>query len=110
MLMCYSHANLMRGDQMTSTEAEAAGRALARWLAPYLREELGELGNTQEGRGSDATAQAFVAALGDVVVQNALTFFRLLASQREVTSLEVAEAIGVGTPRNIPAVLTTPLK
>jgi hypothetical protein len=111
--MRYSDANLMKGNQMTSVEADAAARALARWLAPYLREELGATilqGAPERSGDGEENVGEFVSALGDVVVENALTFFGLLAGGGEVTSLQVAEAIGVATPRNIPAVLTTPLK
>jgi hypothetical protein len=52
----------------------------------------------------------FVRGLGTTVLANSKTFFGALAQRGELGSLELAELIGVATPRNIAAVLTTPLK
>ena len=52
----------------------------------------------------------FVSSLGDVVLDIAEVFFTRLAHDSEIGSLALADAIGVASPRNIPAVLTTPLK
>lgn len=97
-------------------EAEELGRMLARWLAPYIAEEL-------EGRGrrprrehrlsggyDQATCAVFVEALGEVVLKNGETFFSRLTDDSEITSLGLAEALGVRSPREIPSVLTTPIK
>jgi hypothetical protein len=98
-----------------TNDADLAARALARWLAPYVAEELGLSGQSQpqpsplQGYGEAACA-VFVASLGDVVLDNAEVFFARLAQEREIGSLALADAIGVASPRNIAAVLTTPLK
>ncbi len=95
-------------------DAEVAARALARWLAPYLAEELGLLGSPSRASRSesydDATCAVYVASLGDVVLDNAEVFFTRLGQEGEIGSLALADAIGVASPRNIAAVLTTPLK
>lgn len=96
-------------------DAELAAQALARWLAPYVAEELGLTGQSQPQPSpvqsyDDATCAVFVASLGDVVLDNAEVFFARLAQEREIGSLALADAIGVASPRNIAAVLTTPLK
>jgi hypothetical protein len=98
-----------------TNDAELAARALARWLAPYVAEELGLIGQSQPQPSplqsyDDATCAVFVASLGDVVLDNAEVFFARLVEEREIGSLALADAIGVASPRNIAAVLTTPLK
>jgi hypothetical protein len=98
-----------------TNDAEQAARALARWLAPYVAEELGLTGPSQRQpsplqRYDDATCAVFVASLGDVVLDNAEVLFARLLQEREIGSLALADAIGVASPRNIAAVLTTPLK
>jgi hypothetical protein len=95
-------------------DAEVAARALARWLAPYVAEELGLPGGSPKPSSfesyDDATCAVYVASLGDVVLDNAEVFFARLAQAGEIGSLALADAIGVASPRNIAAVLTTPLK
>jgi hypothetical protein len=103
-----------RGGRMTN-DAETAARALARWLAPYLAEELGLTRQPQPQPSplesyDEGTCAVFVAPLGDVVLDNADVFFTRLAREGEIGSLALADAIGVASPRNIAAVLTTPLK
>jgi hypothetical protein len=98
-----------------TNDAELAARALARWLAPYVAEELGLTRQSQPPPPvlqsyDDATCAVFVASLGDVVLDNAEVFFAQLMQEREIGSLALADAIGVASPRNIAAVLTTPLK
>jgi hypothetical protein len=98
-----------------ANDAELVARALARWLAPYVAEELGLAGQSQLQPSplqsyDDATSAVFVASLGDVVLDNAEVFFARLVQEREIGSLALADAIGVASPRNIAAVLTTPLK
>ena len=96
-------------------DAETAALALARWLAPYVAEELGlERPSRPEPSPlpsyDDAACAVFVASIGDVVLENAEVFFTRLAREGEIGSLTLADAIGVASPRNIAAVLTTPLK
>ena len=97
-------------SSVSTGEADAAARALARWLAPYLAEELGLPGSQMNPQYDPQTCAAFVSTLGDGVLRNAETFFRLLSNQGDVDSVALARAINVSGPRNIPAVLTTPLK
>jgi hypothetical protein len=98
-----------------TNDAEAAARALAHWLAPYLAEELGltpqpQLQPSPLESYDEGTCTVFVSSLGDVVLDNAEVFFTRLAHDGEIGSLALADAIGVASPRNIPAVLTTPVK
>ena len=98
---------------MTTQELDQAAQMLARWLAPYVAAELrgdggGEAASSATYDG--ATVTTFVRALGHSVVTNALVFFEKLAADGEATSVDIAEALSVGSPRNIAAVLTTPLK
>lgn len=98
-----------------TNDAEVAARALARWLAPYLAEELGLTRGWQSKPShvesyDDATCAVYVAPLGDVVLENSEIFFARLEHDGEIGSLALADAIGVASPRNIAAVLTTPLK
>ena len=103
---------------MSSVLSEEAGRALAAWLAPYLAEHLGspvEPGETDviEGSTGDYTDEAvaeFVRGLGSKVLVNSKPFFAAMGERGQVGSLEVARMVGVSSPRNIPSVLTTPLK
>lgn len=109
---------------MSTTHSEEAARALAAWLAPFIAKELGLTDRSRGGVGglplvADADVAAaytpevcssFVSALGEKVLLNATTFFHALTKDGEIGSLQLAEMIGVGSPRNIPAVLTTPLK
>lgn len=83
------------------------GRALARWLAPYLRDELTRLDSTSY---DDATCAIYVRELGQGVLNKSATFFRMLEENGRVGSLELAHAIGTNTPKNIPANLTNSLK
>jgi hypothetical protein len=98
-----------------TNDPELAARALARWLAPYVAEELG-LPRGSRSKPSpfegydDATCAVYAASLGDVVLDNAEVFFARLGQEGEIGSLALADAIGVASPRNIAAVLTTPLK
>jgi hypothetical protein len=98
-----------------TNDSELAARALARWLAPYVAEELG-LPSVSQSKPAplesydEATCAVYVASLGDVVLDNAETFFARLGQEGEIGSLALADAIGVASPRNIAAVLTTPLK
>lgn len=99
---------------MTSaTDADAAGRAFARWLAPYIAEELGLVGAGQPERSAtydDAICREYVAALGDGVVERADTMFRLLAKQGEVGAQQLADALHLASTRQLSGALTTALK
>jgi len=117
MLFTQGHAKteLRREEDVMANDAETAAQALARWLAPYLAEELALARQAQPQPSplesyDEETCAVFVAALGDVVLDNAEVFFAHLAHEGEIGSLTLADAIGVASPRNIAAVLTTPIK
>lgn len=101
---------------MIASEQELVGRIVARWLAPYIEEELAQLPARARRRGAltpeydEATCTEFVVPLGDVVLRNGEVLFGWLASSGEITSLDLADELGVASPRQISAVLTTPLK
>lgn len=57
-----------------------------------------------------ATCATYVRELGQNVVNRALDFFSILAADGRVGSLDLAQALGTSTPRNIPANLTNALK
>jgi hypothetical protein len=103
-----------RQPHLDARAADAAGRALAAWLAPYIAAELGRARPptpvSERDAYVEATCAEFVQALGDKVLRNATTFFTAIQERGQIGSLELAERLGVGSPRNIPAVLTTPLK
>jgi hypothetical protein len=93
--------------------ADAAARAIAAWLTPYIAAELGGEAPVLADRPEDydtRTCREFVSTLGDKVLRNSRTFFSAIVDRGEVGSLELASLMGVGSPRNIPAILTTPLK
>ncbi len=86
-----------------TNDSELAARALARWLAPYVAEELGLLRGPQSKPSpfagyDDATCAVYVASLGDVVLHNAEIFFARLGQEGEIGSLALADAIGVAAP------------
>jgi hypothetical protein len=89
-------------------------RQLARWLAPYLREELGIQANPPAY--SDAydveTCRRFVTRehLSEGVLRRARIFFVRLRSGDTVSAPEVVELLGLKGSRSIAAALTNPLK
>lgn len=88
-------------------------RALARLLAPYLREELG-IGPDEPVSApmwDEAGAAEFVAGLKPEVVDRALELFHALARPpHSIDAPRLAERLGAGSPREIAGLLTTPLK
>ncbi len=93
--------------------AEETLRLLARAIAPYLADELRHLESLEDESLSanydNKTCQRYVADLGDEVLGRAGVLFRLLANERVVDSLQLAQALGI-TPRELSGYLTTPLK
>jgi hypothetical protein len=89
------------------TSQEEIAPALARWLAPYVAEELNRLNSLGY---DEAVCAAYVRELGQGVLNKAGTFFGMLEHHGKVGSLDLASAIGTDTPRNIPANLTNSLK
>jgi hypothetical protein len=89
-----------------TNDSELAARALARWLAPYVAEELG-LPRWSQSKPSpsasydDATCAVYVTSLGDVVLDNAETFFARL-EQEGIGSLALANAISVASRHRCP--------
>jgi hypothetical protein len=98
--------------------ADIVARTLAAWLAPYIAAELGMEPAAPSARPvaseveayDSRTCDEFVSTLGDKVLHNSHEFFSAIVERGQVGSLELAALIGVTSPRNIPAVLTTPLK
>lgn len=95
--------------------ADAAARAMAAWLAPYIAAEMGRIPAPSPAQRSDsaydeAVCAEFVSSLGDKVLQNGRAFFGALDERGKIGSLDLAALLDVRSPRNIPAVLTTPLK
>lgn len=87
------------------------GREFARWLAPYVAEEL-----RRDAHGMDPRAytteqcRELVRELGVNSVHRSRDFFNKLDAEGAVDSLTMATHMGVGTPRNIPSAVTTPIK
>src|SRR4051812_22075798 len=105
---------------MTGLSNETA-REIARWLAPYVAEELAGAQRRRSdaldaGEMSAATSDydaavcaEYVRELGQGVLNRATDFFSRLEHDGRVGSLELAQIIGTDTPRNIPANLTNSL-
>jgi hypothetical protein len=93
-------------------------RALARELAPLIAEELGldkptsRPPSTPHGRYDHRTIVEFLSPLhlGDSVLLRARVFFKQLAKEGQVGSLELVELLDLKGPTSIPANLTNPLK
>lgn len=97
-----------------STFPDEIAPALAKWLAPYVAAELagGSITPTATPAADyDAqTCAVYVRDLGQGVLNRAGDFFRKLAHDGRVGSLELAQILNTDTPRNIPANLTNSLK
>lgn len=94
-------------------------RALARELAPLIAEELGldrpsgrPAPTTSHGRYDHRTIVEFLSPLhlGDSVLLRARLFFKQLAKEGRVGSLELVELLDLKGATSIPANLTNPLK
>jgi hypothetical protein len=89
-------------------------RQLARWLAPYIREELGI--RPQPPTYSDAydaaTCRHFMTRdhLSDTVLLRARTFFATLEAGKTLSAPQVVDLLGLKGSRSIAAALTNPLK
>ena len=92
--------------------AEDLGPLIARWLAPYVAEELRLRGSPPLPRPDyDETVCAeLVHELGQSVLNRAADFFGRLEADSSVDSLTMARHMSLGTPRNISSALTTPVK
>jgi hypothetical protein len=96
-----------------TTPPDEIGRAIAKWLAPYLAAELGTLPSAATKPGAEydsATCAEYVRELGQGVLNRSQDFFMKLEHDGRIGSLDLALAIGTDTPRNIPANLTNSLK
>jgi hypothetical protein len=93
-------------------------RALARELAPLIAEELGldkpsgRPAPTSHGRYDHRTIVEFLSPLhlGDSVLLRARVFFKQLAKEGRIGSLELVELLDLKGATSIPANLTNPLK
>lgn len=97
---------------------EDLGPRFARWLAPYVADELESrgAGRAELGLGAlsdnyDApTCTAFVSALTIETLTKAGVLFGRLERDGSIDSVTLAADLSLGTPRNLPGPLTTPLK
>lgn len=104
-------------SQAASDDSDAL-RALARALAPYLAEELRTYGFGAQGTTGgldpdydEATAARYVEDLGRDVIERAIELFTALAEPpHRIDSVALAERVGAVSPRDLPGILTTPLK
>lgn len=85
---------------------------LARWLAPYVADELQRRGFNPAASADydEAACVALVREFGVNTLNRAADFFAKLEADGAVDSVTMAQQLGVGTPRNISSALTTPLK
>jgi hypothetical protein len=91
--------------------SEQFGRELARWLAPYVAEELRRQTHAEDPDAFTADqCRELAHALGVNSLHRSREFFIRLDADGSVDSLTMATFIGVGTPRNIPSAVTTPIK
>lgn len=98
---------------LSTSQLDELGAQLARWLAPYIAVELG-LGApdqaTTQAAFHEAQCQEFVKGLGTGVLNRAADFFMKLRDDGQIGSVELAQHLSLGTPRNIAAALTNSLK
>jgi hypothetical protein len=89
------------------------GPALARWLAPYVLDELDARERPQGLPSYDQdTCATYVGGLGDPVLGRARLFFHelALAGERGLESRELALLLNQRSPRMIASLLTNSLK
>jgi len=96
---------------------EGIAPALAKWLAPYVAAELAHAQRpgsipvpTKSSDYDAATCAEYVRELGVPVINRATDFFQKLDADGQIGSLELANVMGLPTPRNIPSNLTNSLK
>lgn len=93
---------------------DQAAPAIAQWLAPHIARELGlPLPGSAMPAGSDYddhTCATFVRELGTGVLNRAHDFFMKLEQDGSVGSVELAQHLSLGTPRNLSSALTNSLK
>jgi hypothetical protein len=98
---------------MKTTFPEEIAPLIARWLAPYVASELSKTQPDTSSTGlnyDDQTCAEYVRELGIGVQNRAIDFFMALDQNGRIGSLDLAQAIGTSSPRNIPANLTNSLK
>src|SRR4051812_17701599 len=101
-------------DSMDAT-FDDLGPRFARWLAPFVADEL-------ERRGADriaptaladydeGTCREFAKGLKTPVLTRAATLFAHLAQNGSVGSVRLAQDLSLASPRELPGPLTTPIK
>ena len=102
-----------KGEEMNMVMGDDdMGPAFARWLAPYVVEELRRQGYEINAPADydSAACMALVREMGVNSLNRAGDFFRKLEADGEADSVTMGVHIGVGTPRNISSALTTPVK
>ncbi len=86
---------------------------IAKWLAPYVAAELAKSPPSDAKPAMEydnQTCAEYVRELGQGVLNRATDFFSKLERDGRIGSLELAQALGTNSPRNIPANLTNSLK
>lgn len=109
--MGLAHFAPERDLTMTGFPSDDFGREFARWLAPYVAEELKR--STPAPSPNAYTVDqchALARELGVNSLHRGRDFFSKLDADGAVDSLTMATFIGVGTPRNISSAVTTPVK
>lgn len=96
----------------TSTfPSEQFGREFARWLAPYVAEELKRAVHAADPDAyTSEQCRELAGELGVNSLHRSRDFFGKLQADGAVDSQTMAVWIGVGTPRNISSAVTTPIK
>ncbi|HEX7290027.1 MAG TPA: hypothetical protein VF250_02765 [Conexibacter sp.] len=94
-------------------ETDELARRIARWLAPYVAEELRRARLDEAAPVAsydDAACERYLMGLGTGVLERADRFFGALARDGEIGSLELARLLGLSSPRYLAANLTNSLK
>lgn len=91
--------------------SEQFGREFARWLAPYVAEELSRENPIPDPDAYTADqCRQLAEELGVNSLHRSQDFFNKLAADGMVDSVTMARHLSVGTPRNIASAVTTPVK
>lgn len=87
------------------------GREFARWLAPYVADELKRETHAMDpGAYTPEQCRELASELGVNSLHRSRDFFNKLDADGAVDSVTMARHLSVGTPRNIASAVTTPIK
>ena len=94
-----------------SFPSDEFGREFARWLAPYVAEELQRDAQAPDRKAFTAEqCRELAHELGVNSLHRSHDFFSKLDTDKAVDSVTMARHLSVGTPRNIASAVTTPVK